>query len=542
MAPSAMASAAASSSAAVSSGSPPMAYSASSTSTPAFMMATTTPPRPTKRNKQSPDRYYGHHPGVAYHHHPHSYGNPLLSPAMTTSSVSPSSACNSPFGFDARPPSPGNNLLMRQHMPPLEQSNFVTPITELFRHRFPPLEDPHYYPHQQQQQQYRHQYHHQYDHHPEFLQHHPYNPSSPPRPPRYSAPTMPSTLAVANMSPPQAESNGNRGMSTMTTSTGNSLMSPIRGPSPFRRGGGIRDGANTNINNSGGHSSGIQQSPLRRSTPGKHSFNLDNSSDSRSEALENASMNDLDTDSYWNDPLLAIMLKPSMDRDALSRGGGELGVTLAAPPLVGLSKLGSVENAASGSASPTRSFHARLETLQQTIRNVILRASPTDQSALMAMVTSWASRLSQDPLGDNTSAAITMVRLPKTTLSASVSSASLDTTTSNALEHPSYTRDEQQQESRSLPVLAAAAATMHGNSNDSNQHGNHHPNNHHPQQQLQQHPQNSPKVPSLDATSVAPTAAVSMGRNDGPQQMSMIVSPTGSAASASAFPNQMASV
>ena len=35
-------------------------------------------------------------------------------------------------------------------------------------------------------------------------------------------------------------------------------------------------------------------------------------------------MQDIDTDSYWNDPLLAIMLKPSMDRDTLSRSGGEL--------------------------------------------------------------------------------------------------------------------------------------------------------------------------------------------------------------------------
>jgi hypothetical protein len=342
----------------------------------------------------------------------------------------------------------------------------------------------------------------------------------------------------------------------MTTSTSNASLSPIQGPSPFRRGGGVRDGATTtSINNSGGHFSGIQQSPLRRSIPGKHSFNFDTSSDSRSEAFEmDASMNDIDADSYWNDPLLAIMLKPSMDRDALSRSGGESGVSLAAPPLNGLSNLGCVENAASGSASPTRNFHSRLETLQQTIRNVILQASPTDQAALMAMVISWANRLSQDPLSsDNTTASIAVVQLPnKTTLSASVSSASLDTTTSKAREHPSNTQDEQQQQQdRNLPVLLAAAATMYGKSNDNNHNVNSkRDNNHNLQQQShhQHHYRNvtSPKVGSShDASSAAPTAAVNTDKIDGRQEMSMIVSPTSSAAGASASPsspNQMASV
>jgi hypothetical protein len=555
MAPSAMASAAASSSAAVSSGSQPMAHP---TPTPASMMATTTPPRPAKRNKPSPEHYYGHHPNIAYQHHgSHSYANPLLSPAMTTSSASQSSICNSPLSFDILPPSPGRNLLLHHRMPPLEQSNFVTPNNDPFRHRYPPLEDAHYHPHLSQQQQHLYLQPHQYNHHPEFLQH-VYNPPLPPPPPPQMrrAPHMPPTAAATTPSPQgKSTTNGvSRGSAAMSTTTRYASLSPIQGPSPFRRG--ILDGGTTpNTNNSRGHFSGIQQSPLRRSIPAKHSFNLDNSSDSRSASVEasfelDASMQD--TDSYWNDPLLAIMLKPSMDRDALIRSGGELGESLAAPPVnaLGIGSVGGADHAAAGggggSASPTRNFHSRLETLQQTIRGVILQAPTTEQTTLMTMVTSWANRLSHDPLSENTSAAIAVVRLPKSTLSSSVSSTSLDTTISNtARDHPSTTRDEQQDD-QALPV---PAATTYDNNNDTDHDGsiiytsNRHQQIHH--YDTSNNNQNPNKVgTSFDASSSAPAATgTSTSRNNGlhSQQMSssMIVSPTISAVGASASPSSL---
>jgi hypothetical protein len=76
-------------------------------------------------------------------------------------------------------------------------------------------------------------------------------------------------------------------------------------------------------------------------------------------------------DSYWNDPLLSIMLKPSQDAEACT--------TQAAP-------------------GPVRSFQARLETLQESFREIIFAASDSEQPVLVSLLASWARQVARDPL------------------------------------------------------------------------------------------------------------------------------------------------
>ena len=92
--------------------------------------------------------------------------------------------------------------------------------------------------------------------------------------------------------------------------------------------------------------------------------------------LDSGSLKDID--SYWNDPLLSIMLKPSHENKSTPSHTPSL------PPL-----------------KQNRTLMARLETLQISIRELILQAPNTDeQDVLLSMVTKWANELAKDPLSD----------------------------------------------------------------------------------------------------------------------------------------------
>jgi hypothetical protein len=105
----------------------------------------------------------------------------------------------------------------------------------------------------------------------------------------------------------------------------------------------------------------IHQSPLARSSIGK---------DDESKSLDpfpcdlDASLNEID--SVWNDPLLNIMLKPSLDNLH---------------------------------DTPIHSLTARLETLQETIRELVFSAPASEQAALVSVLASWARQVARDPLG-----------------------------------------------------------------------------------------------------------------------------------------------
>jgi len=90
-----------------------------------------------------------------------------------------------------------------------------------------------------------------------------------------------------------------------------------------------------------------------------------------------------DIDSYWNDPLLSIMLKPSREASCSNKS------------------VSSRFEGPSRTNSEDRSLLERLETLQLSIREVILQA-PTreEQDLLVTLVTKWAGELASDPLGE----------------------------------------------------------------------------------------------------------------------------------------------
>jgi len=109
----------------------------------------------------------------------------------------------------------------------------------------------------------------------------------------------------------------------------------------------------------------IQQSPLTRSTAERESmetFELD------------ASLQEIDQ--YWNDPLLNIMLKPSQDAAEKQQQQQQ------AKP------------------EPVRSFVARLETLHESIRELIMAAPVAEQPALVSLLAAWARQIAEDPLTD----------------------------------------------------------------------------------------------------------------------------------------------
>ncbi|KAL7572094.1 hypothetical protein ACA910_001734 [Epithemia clementina (nom. ined.)] len=126
---------------------------------------------------------------------------------------------------------------------------------------------------------------------------------------------------------------------------------------------------------------GPLQSPpaIRKTTVKSHDSSDSKSSLSAMDTFDLDSGSLRDIDSYWNDPLLSIMLKPSHEK-------------IASSPTPTLNP-----------KTPDRTLLARLETLQLSIRELILQApNQDDQEELLSMVTTWANELARDPLGDPT--------------------------------------------------------------------------------------------------------------------------------------------
>jgi hypothetical protein len=93
-------------------------------------------------------------------------------------------------------------------------------------------------------------------------------------------------------------------------------------------------------------------------------------------------------DSFWNDPLLDIMLKPSQDY-----GIDRLQVSSSSSSL---SPLTSKQE----TSEQTQSFSARLEILTHTLHERILTAPVEEHSALVTQLKTWASALAQDPFSE----------------------------------------------------------------------------------------------------------------------------------------------
>lgn len=94
--------------------------------------------------------------------------------------------------------------------------------------------------------------------------------------------------------------------------------------------------------------------------------------------LDTGSLKDID--SYWTDPLLSLLLKPSHDKSSTSS-------TSSLPT--------------QSQRATDRSLMAKLETLQLSIRELILQApDPDEQEVLLSMLTTWANELAKDPLSD----------------------------------------------------------------------------------------------------------------------------------------------
>jgi hypothetical protein len=79
----------------------------------------------------------------------------------------------------------------------------------------------------------------------------------------------------------------------------------------------------------------------------------------------------VDLDAYWNDPLFALMTKPSMDH-------GETHST-------------TQDNAC-------QSLSKRLQGLNERIRDVILASPATEQGSMVSLVANWARSIAQSPL------------------------------------------------------------------------------------------------------------------------------------------------
>ena len=130
----------------------------------------------------------------------------------------------------------------------------------------------------------------------------------------------------------------------------------------------------------------IQQSPLQR--------NLLKDDTSDLFPLEDMGATWHEIDSYWNDPLLSIMLKPSQDPDVDSIHQDNPETT--SPSKSPNSSL--VQPRSSNAATTISNFTMRLETLHETIRERILAAPESEQAALVKLLTSWAAEVAKDPL------------------------------------------------------------------------------------------------------------------------------------------------
>jgi hypothetical protein len=80
----------------------------------------------------------------------------------------------------------------------------------------------------------------------------------------------------------------------------------------------------------------------------------------------------VDLDSYWNDPLFTLVMKPSMEQQA-------------PPPEKDLD-------------DSCKALGNRLQVLHQRIREGILAHPPTEQGPLVSIVANWARSIAQSPL------------------------------------------------------------------------------------------------------------------------------------------------
>jgi hypothetical protein len=87
----------------------------------------------------------------------------------------------------------------------------------------------------------------------------------------------------------------------------------------------------------------------------------------------------VDMDSYWNDPLFALVMKPSVDQDDPQTH-----------------------------QTPVKALGNRLQHLHQSIRDGILNSAPSEQGPLLSLVASWAKCVAQSPLDIQRQSATTM--------------------------------------------------------------------------------------------------------------------------------------
>lgn len=102
-----------------------------------------------------------------------------------------------------------------------------------------------------------------------------------------------------------------------------------------------------------------------------------------------------DIDTYWNDPLVSIMLKPSRETTTSGANSND-GASIKGeddetrPDERGFQRM----------SGEDRPLLERLRTLQLSIREIILQAvNQNDQESILATVTQWATELARDPIG-----------------------------------------------------------------------------------------------------------------------------------------------
>jgi hypothetical protein len=77
----------------------------------------------------------------------------------------------------------------------------------------------------------------------------------------------------------------------------------------------------------------------------------------------------MDMESYWNDPLFALVMKPSVEQDDPHTH-----------------------------QTPVKALGDRLQCLHHSIRDGILALAPSEQGPLLSLVASWAKNVAQSPL------------------------------------------------------------------------------------------------------------------------------------------------
>lgn len=158
-------------------------------------------------------------------------------------------------------------------------------------------------------------------------------------------------------------------------------------PSPFRRPASAAQQ----------HQHNIQQSPLYRSSAfnQKHNSSDDDKKNDRDEdSISNpdpfpfditSSFHDID--SYWNDPLMNIMLKPSQNSTEPNSG--------TPPPPEDLWIVNNKDDDDDDDQTGSRSFAAQLDALTQTLHQRIQAAPVVEQATMMQQLEVWATQLAQ---------------------------------------------------------------------------------------------------------------------------------------------------